>query len=144
MNIFKSITVAVLAGAIVLLGGCDPKDMQMKQPDWAKPKPEQKDDEAQTMEFARVKKENKKLQGDVETLTSQNAVLDGRVKELLAREDRLTQQLNAMRLDNSKLKEQVEVLGDVPAQRDRYKLQLDSAQKKISELQNELEKAKKK
>jgi chromosome segregation ATPase len=96
------------------------------------------------MEFASLKKENKKLQADVSTLTSQNTILDARVKELLAREDRLTQEINNLKLDNISLRKQVEVISDVPAQRDRLQLQLDTAQKKIAELEDQLEKAKKK
>ncbi|HNX26978.1 MAG TPA: hypothetical protein PKK48_06175 [Phycisphaerae bacterium] len=146
MSIFKVIMLTTLFATFVTLAGCEKKDMKLQQPnwDWAKPKPVEKEDETQTMEFAQLKKDNKKLKEDVENLTSLNAILDGRVKELLAREDRLTQELNHYKLDNYKLREQVKVLGDVPAQRDRYKLQLDSAQKKIVELQDQLEREKKK
>lgn len=133
--IILSISIIMLA-AVFTVGGCDMKTPQLTL---GKPPVEAIDDESGINEKAQLAKDNKLLKREIEKLKGDNAILDSRVRELTARERKLTQKASELQLDNNQLKRQVEIYSSLPAERDRYKLKYQSAMKAVVKLKAELE-----
>ncbi len=86
--------------------------------------------------------EIKKLRGENTALTNEKRLLKERLDEQLAREKRLSAELNRLKYLTARQEVQIKALADAPVERDAYRkrceeltLQLAQLQKKIAQLQ---------
>ena len=80
------------------------------------------------MDIHKLERENAKLKAN-------NVLLQGRCKDLVTRAEKLARVLHAMQDDHDHMKDTLRALSTVPAERDRYKAELEQAREKIRVLQ---------
>ncbi len=70
-------------------------------------------------------------------------MLESKADELTKREGRLTAKINEMKFELEKLREQVKILKDLPAERDRYRNEAQDYKMRLIKLEMQLRKLKK-
>ncbi len=118
---------ALLAVVLASLTGCSPSPVveedigDSKMPELV----------ALRQKSGRLEKENKKL-------TIENAILKDHDKALSLRVKKLTEKCNLLQLEVDRRTAQVKVLQDVPAQRDRYKIEARKYKARVEMLEKKL------
>ena len=98
----------------------------------------QNDDEPvldQTGEVLSLRDEVRKLQREVDRLKADEVELKGREDDAAKRAERISDLLREAKLRNARLTEQIETLGGLPAERDRYKAEAEKLRKRVIELE---------
>lgn len=72
-------------------------------------------------------------------LRSEQALLQSRVKELLAREQLLSNEVNRLRFMNAQQQKQIRALAQAPADRDRYQAQAEKLTLEAARLRKEVQ-----
>ena len=79
------------------------------------------------------------LEKDVVTLRAEKQVLEGRLAELTARQDALTDRMRELQFIKNQQDRQIEVIKDAAKMRDRYKKQVDELTLEVVRLKSLLE-----
>ena len=81
----------------------------------------------------------KTLKEELATVKGRNLILAARLEEQLAREQRLSDQVNKLRFLNTQQQMQIEALSDAPAQRDASRERADQLTRQVAELKQRIE-----
>ncbi len=89
-------------------------------------------------ELLALRRDNRKLTKTNNQLRSENIVLKSKLADLTQRERLLSKKVAEMQFELERLREQVRVLSDVPAQRDRYRAEAQTCKSQMARLQMEV------
>lgn len=84
----------------------------------------------------------RELRTELAALRSEATILQSRLRELAARERALAIRLRQAEFLNKQLAKQIEILGQLPAERDHYKHQAEDLALEVARLRKQLEKRK--
>ncbi len=127
-SLFSRLTIlALLAGCI---SGCTMSRNTIEDDD---------SDEASVMpELIALRQKTNRLEKQNKTLATENAVLKDKVAGLAGRARKLSKMCNKYRLEASRREAQVELLKNLPAERDNFKAEAEKQKRRADKLQEEL------
>ena len=128
-SLFSRLTIlALLAGRI---SGCTMSRDTIEDGD---------SDEASVMpELIALRQKANRLEKQNKTLATENSVLKDKVAGLSARARKLAQMCNKYRLEASRREAQVELLKNLPAERDNFKAEAEKQKRRADKLQEQLD-----
>ncbi len=108
--------------ALSLLAGCGGDSLRARRAEQERSAvPEIR---ALRMDIHKLERDNAKLKAD-------NGLLQGRCKDLVSRAEELARALHTLQEDHGHMRDTLRALSDAPAERDRYKAELEKAREKI-------------
>jgi hypothetical protein len=89
-----------------------------------------------------LKRKNVKLRKEKEEAERQNIILKDKVASLTSRSQKLTKKVADQDFELQQLRQQVDTLADLPAERDRYKEQVKQLKAEVAKLEMQLRQGK--
>lgn len=102
------------------------------------PEPQPEIQESREPDVLTLKRKNVRLRKAKEEAENQNIILKDKVASLTTREQKLSKAVAEQKFELEQLRRQVETLADLPAERDRYKEQVDKLKAEVVRLELEL------
>ncbi len=94
--------------------------------------------ESHEPELLNLKRKNVQLRKAKEKAQSENIILKDKVATLTTREQKLSKAMADQKFEMEQLRQQIETLADLPAERDSYKKQVEELKSEVVKLQLEL------
>lgn len=111
---------------LLLAGGCVPEPPPVQTSDQTEP------------DVLTLRRKNARLRKEKEHLRRENLVLKDKVASLSDREQQLSKKLADQQFEMEQLRGQLELLADLPAERDLYKHQAEKLRSEVIRLEMEL------